>query len=84
MSLSYSSGFGLSPLVYSRRFTVLMQLVRDGMAQRDAAYRKLQAQVTRAFVTDTSIFDTALEDLSDAEIPIEEGVPDEYEERNQD
>ena len=62
-------GFLLIAKIYSSRFSKLTSLVGDALAARDMAFRKLQANLAHAFVTDTSVFDTALEDLSDADLP---------------
>lgn len=64
-------GFLAIAWVYTRRFNKLSQLVGEAFAERDMAFRKLQADLAHAYVTDTSMFDTALEDLSDPEVPID-------------
>lgn len=47
---------------YLTKLQDLVSVVRDGMAERDAKFRKLQADIARVIVTDTRIFDMALEE----------------------
>jgi hypothetical protein len=48
--------------IYQSKFNTVVQIIHDGMAERDAKLRELQAMLSRSFVTDTRLFDLMLED----------------------
>jgi len=60
---------------FSKRFSNLTNIFVAAMADRDAAYQKLRAQVARDYIMDASTFDSSLEDVSDFMPPSASAMP---------
>jgi hypothetical protein len=49
-------------MVYQDKFDMVVKIIHEGMAERDAKLRVVQAMLTKAFVTDTRLFDILIEE----------------------
>jgi len=69
-------------MIYQDKFDMVVKIIHEGMAERDAKLRVIQAMLSKAFVTDTRLFDILMEE-SEGGSSLPEETVNEREEENQ-